>query len=253
MKKSAIFTFTGIAAVVTAICLTTLKSSSSTTDALPLILPDGFTVTAHTGCEGTKDNSLESILKGAEVGADTVEIDLHFLSDGTPVLNHDKPDSDKTLPTLDAALELLSDLDVKMNIDVKATDNMAEVFTLIKKYAVESKVFFTGVEEKDVALVKTAAPGIPYYLNVDVDKKKNTDPAYLEALIEKVSGCGAIGINMKFTGCSDELVRFFRSEGLLVSLWTANKKKDMLSCIRLNPDNITTRKPSVLKSIINEK
>ncbi|MGN1161606.1 MAG: hypothetical protein ACI4SX_05085, partial [Candidatus Fimenecus sp.] len=31
-------------------------------------LPDDFTVTAHTGCEGTKENSLESIKAGAENG-----------------------------------------------------------------------------------------------------------------------------------------------------------------------------------------
>ena len=49
-------------------------------------LPEGFTVTAHTGCEGADDNTLESISRGAVAGADIVEIDLHFLPDNTPVL-----------------------------------------------------------------------------------------------------------------------------------------------------------------------
>ena len=48
-------------------------------------LPHGFTITAHTGCEGTPDNSLDSIRAGVAAGADIVEIDLHFLPDGTPV------------------------------------------------------------------------------------------------------------------------------------------------------------------------
>lgn len=215
-------------------------------------LPEGFTVTAHTGCEGTADNSLESITKGAEAGADIVEIDLHFLADGTPVLSHNKPDGSEELPTFESALQTLCDLDIRMNIDVKATDNIKEVFALIKKYSLEGRVFFTGVEEEKVPAIKSDAPGIPYFLNVAVDKKKNADFGYLESLTEKVKECGAIGINMKFVNASDELVRFFRSEGLLISLWTANKKKEMHRCIFLQPDNITTRKPSVLKAIIDE-
>ena len=52
-------------------------------------LPESFTVTAHTGCEGTKDNSLEAIEKGYLSGADIVEFDVHFNSNGEPVLAHD--------------------------------------------------------------------------------------------------------------------------------------------------------------------
>ena len=40
------------------------------------VLPESFTVTAHTGCEGTEDNSLESIRKAYENSADIVEFDL---------------------------------------------------------------------------------------------------------------------------------------------------------------------------------
>ncbi len=248
MKKATFISAATITAVCSALCISTVVK-----DSIIRKLPEGFTVTAHTGCEGTKDNSLESIAKGAEAGADIVEIDLHFLADGTPVLSHNKPDGSEELPTFESALQALCDLDIRMNIDVKATDNIAEVYSLIKKYSLESRVFFTGVEEEKVPAIKSDAPGIPYFLNVGVDKKKNADFSYLESLTEKVKDCGAIGINMKFVNASDELVRFFRSEGLLISLWTANKKKDMLRCLFLQPDNITTRTPSMLKAIIDKK
>ncbi len=214
-------------------------------------LPEGFTVTAHTGCEGTADNSPESIRKGADAGADIVEIDLHFLPDGTPVLKHDKPTASEKLPTLDSAFELLSALDVRMNVDVKSTANLPAVVSLSDKHRVTEKIFFTGVEEKDVVAVRTDAPGIAYYLNVSVNKKKSTDPAYIASLIEKVKLSGAVGINMNYKGCSGKLVEAFRSEGLLVSLWTANTKRAMHRCLSFAPDNITTRKPSVLNGIIN--
>lgn len=214
-------------------------------------LPHGFTVTAHTGCEGTADNTLDSIRAGAAAGADIVEIDLHFLPDGTPVLKHDAPTASEAaaLPSLDSAFELLASLDVKMNVDVKATANMPAVETLAQKHGVTERIFFTGVDEKFAPAVKAGAPAIPYYLNVKVDKKKNTDPAYLSSLIEKVKSCGAVGINTKYTGCSKKLVEAFRKEGIPVSIWTANSKAQMYRCLSLAPDNITTRKPSVLKSL----
>ena len=44
----------------------------------PLNLPENFTYTAHTGCCGTEDNSLEAIKVGVEHGANIVEFDLYF-------------------------------------------------------------------------------------------------------------------------------------------------------------------------------
>lgn len=249
MKKPIILTALGtVATAVTALCVAGYQKSMLGT--LPLKLPKNMTVTAHTGCEKTKDNSLESITAGAEAGADIVEIDLHFLSDGTPVLSHNKPEETASLPTFESALEILSELDIKMNIDVKVTDNMPEVYSLIKKYGVEDKVFFTGIEDVKVPAIKSDVPGIPYFLNVSVNSGKNTDLDYLSELVSRVRLSGAIGINMNFKEASPELVRYFRSEGLLVSLWTANNKKDMSFCLKLCPDNITTRKVTLLKSLI---
>ena len=37
-----------------------------------------------------------------------------------------------------------------------------------------------------------------------------------------------------------------------VSLWTANTKKAMRRCIALGADNITTRRPDVLRPMLNE-
>ncbi|MGN0448458.1 MAG: glycerophosphodiester phosphodiesterase [Acutalibacteraceae bacterium] len=213
-------------------------------------LPQGFTVTAHTGCEGTEDNSLESIKAGIEKGADIVEIDLQFSAYGTPVLCHDTPAGDE--PTLDSAFEILSVSDVKMNVDMKSSANLKEVVSLAKKHGVSDKIFFTGVEEKDVDTVKKDVPEIPYYLNLSVEKGKCTDKDYIDSLIERVKQSGAIGINMNYKGASAELVEAFHGQGLLVSLWTANSKLQMKKCLKVSPDNITTRKPSVLLNVIGK-
>ena len=214
-------------------------------------LPEDFTVTAHTGCEGTADNSLDSIRSGAAAGADIVEIDLHFLPDGTPVLKHDEPKESEAgiLPTLEEAFELLSTFDVKMNVDVKSTANIPAVAALAEKHGVTDKIFFTGVDENSVAAVKSGAPDIPYYLNVDINKRKNTDPDYISSVIAKITDSNAIGLNAKFSKCSKELIDAVKGKGLSVSLWTANKKSEMYRCLALEPDNITTRNPSELLSL----
>lgn len=255
MKKSTPALLLGACVTVSGISVYSfqqLKNRKLITAAKNATLPEGFTVTAHTGCEGTEDNTLESVLAGINAGADIVEIDLHFLSEKTPVLSHNEPQGNnkKNLPLLDDAFSLLAGYNVKMNVDVKSTADMPAVLSLAQKHSVTDKIFFTGVEEKDVDTVKNGAPDIPYYLNVSVDKKKNTDRFYLSALVQKVKNCGAIGINMKFVSASTDLIKAFHEEGLLVSLWTANAKKDMYRCLSLAPDNITTRKPSELISLM---
>lgn len=252
-KKKIIVTVTAVAAIaataVTAVSFSKLKNVDYT-------LPEGFTVTAHTGCEGEDDNTLESIRAGIKAGADIVEIDLHYLPDKTPVLSHDKPKSDaisEAVPSLESAFELLAQLDVKMNVDVKSTENISAVLSLAEKCGVKEKIFFTGVEEKDVEAVKHGAKGIAYFLNVDVNKRKKNNSTYISSLVEKVKSTGAIGINLNHKGCSNALVEAFHKENLLVSVWTANSKAVMYRCLSFSPDNITTRKPSELIQIINTK
>ena len=48
-------------------------------------------ITAHSGCEGTPDNSLESVRAGVDLGADFVEVDVRLDPEGTPRLTHDMP------------------------------------------------------------------------------------------------------------------------------------------------------------------
>ena len=45
------------------------------------------TITAHSGCMGYPDNSIEAMEAGIAVGANIVEFDLYFTADGTPVLS----------------------------------------------------------------------------------------------------------------------------------------------------------------------
>ncbi len=216
------------------------------------VIPEGFTVTAHTGCEGTRDNSLEAIKKGAAAGADIVEFDLNFTEIGEPVLAHDKAQEDSV--TLKEAFDLVAEYEnLRVNVDCKSTHNLKAVVATAKQCGVLDRIFYTGIEAKDVEAVKRDTPEIAYYLNKDIDKSKKNDEGYIRSLAEEVKSLGAVGLNIGYGGASKKMVDIFRSEELKVSVWTVNKELDMHKVLALGCDNITTRQPSKLRETINSK
>lgn len=204
-----------------------------------------FTVTAHTGCMGTKANSIEAILKGFEAGAEIIEFDLNFDSNGNPLLSHDAPKGGEA--TLDEAFAVLAKCDgLKANVDIKSVEKIEQVVPLAKKYGVLDRIFFTGVHEGFVEAVRTRSPEIEYYLNVSVLSKWKQSNKYLQSLVDKVRDSGAIGINFNKNNATKKLVNAFHKNGLLVSIWTVDEKRKMKKIISLSPDNITTRQPDIL-------
>lgn len=215
-------------------------------------LPHRFTVTAHTGCMGTEDNSVQAMKAGVANGADIIEFDVHFTEDGNPVLAHDEPKGDEL--GLETAFEFLARHEnIKANVDMKSTANMAAVQKLADKYSVTKQLFFTGINLEDVEAVKKGCPRIPYYLNMDVDKDKNTDEEYIKSLVETVKEAGAIGINFNYKNASSAIVSHFRANDLLVSIWTVDSEYDMHKVLTMSVDNITTRNPDKLNEILYNK
>lgn len=212
-------------------------------------IPENFTITAHTGCMKTEENSLESIKAGVENGAKIVEFDLYFNDKGEPVLAHDEPVGGEV--TLDEAFAYISEFEgVKVNVDIKTVDALEKVYPSAKANNMEDRIFYTGVKDEFVDAVKKDSPQVKYYLNVDVDKSKNTDKEYLLSLVEKVKNAGAIGINFNYKSASKELVEIFHENGLSVSIWTVNNEYNMYKILSFGPDNITTRNPDELSKII---
>ena len=215
-------------------------------------LPAGFTYTAHTGCMDTDDNSLESIEKGAEYGADIVEFDLNFTADNTPVLCHDEPKGGEV--TLEEAFKKLAEYGtLRANVDVKNTANLSAVQELSEKYGLSDRIFYTGIELEDVETVKKDSPKIRYFLNVSVDKSQNTNVDYIASLVKTVSECGAVGINFNKDNATKEIVNAFHRANLLVSVWTADSEYDIYRFLSLAPDNITTRQPDKTEEILENR
>ncbi len=218
----------------------------------PINLPENFTYTAHTGCCGTADNSLEAIKVGIENDADIVEFDLFFNNENVAVLSHDKPKGNEV--TLDEAFKLISTYEnVQVNVDVKlCNNNLHIVYDLAEKYNITDRIFFTGINIEDVETVKKECPTVSYYLNYEVKKEDKQTPEYLNDLVKIVKDSGAVGINFNKDSATKALVDTFHKNDLLVSIWTVNEEKDMQKILYFAPDNITTRHPDKLKDIIGD-
>lgn len=205
-----------------------------------------YTVTAHTGNEKTRDNSLESIRSAARNGADIVEFDLLYRRDGTPVMRHSHPVMPNT-PTVEHGFEEIAKTKLKVNIDVKDTSHLKETIALAEKAGIKKRCFFTGICVNDVAEVRKQCPGTGYYLNYDVDEKKNNDDAYIAELVKLVADCGARGINCHYSGMNRKLCEALHAAGLEASVWTCNDIATYRKMAALGVDNITTRYPSFEK------
>lgn len=212
-------------------------------------LSAAFTYTAHTGCMDTEENSLDAIETGIKNGAQIVEFDVNFNESNDPILSHDAPTGNEV--TLEEAFKKVSEYDnIKVNVDLKNCNALEKIKTVAEQYGVLDRIFFTGVNDEFLEYVQKADLGIPYYLNVNIESKKKHDTEYIESLVQKVKNSGAIGINFNKDNASAELVEIFHKNGLLVSIWTVDKKKDMKKILCYSPDNITTKNPKLLNELI---
>lgn len=210
-----------------------------------------FTITGHSGCEKTEPNSVESIIKAYESGADITEVDVRFTKDGVPVLSHDA--DGKNAVTLDEAFAAAENLgEMKLNLDIKETSYLCNIMPLAEKYSLTDRIFCTGIFEKDTSEMKKQLPDCTYYLNMGIRPAWRQNNAYFEKLCSTIKENGAVGLNCHHRNVTKRLVSYLHRNGILVSLWTVDKKKDMKRVISLHPDNITTRYPSELKKMISE-
>ena len=87
-------------------------------------------ITAHSGCENTPDNSLESVRAGMALGADFVEVDVRLDPDGVPRLSHDMPADYGRLPTLEAVFRVVAGSPCGVNCDLKESAAFRPVLAL---------------------------------------------------------------------------------------------------------------------------
>jgi glycerophosphoryl diester phosphodiesterase len=210
-------------------------------------------ITAHAGCMGTPNDSLEAVKVAVNIKAEICEVDVSALSDGTPVLKHDRVlPADLELVKLSEVFEYMKDKDILLNLDIKDNNSLKQIELLAEYYGLVNRVFLTGIAENEAIHLCDTGFKIKYYLNNDLKPsiaKLNYDD-YLNKLIETIKKLGCIGLNSHYGFCTERAVEKFHDNGLLVSVWTVDNSDDMKKLIEMGVDNITTRRPDLLLDIL---
>jgi len=210
------------------------------------LLPDYFTVTAHSGCNGKDPDKLESLAEAINSGADIMEIDLLDNEKGELILAHDYIEG-KTYIPFEEALDFIKENSdkIKINIDLKRSHVSYAADEAVSKRGMSDRCFFTGVNEDDVPLIAPTV-SLPYYLNIHPTLAERNSEEYWVSMASKISMLGAVGANCKYTQISKKGVEILRKNSLLVSVFTPDSPTQLNFALTLSPDNITTRNPGLI-------
>lgn len=211
-------------------------------------------ITAHSGCDGTEDNSLKFVDYVLQTEADCLEVDVRAAADGTLVLGHDAIGG-MPVKLADVFQRLRGKSEVKINCDLKEPGLEPSVYALAEQYNVESQLIYSGAVNPETLDKKQALfPKAEIYLNIEqlvpmletvqaggAMEQSVLSKALKEAL-QKATRYDCLScINMEYHLLSDETIEKLKELGLRASAWTVNEAEDLCRLLRAGITNITTR------------
>lgn len=224
---------------------------TKTYDERKLSFVEGFTITAHTGAFDTPDNTLASVQAAIDNNVDVFEMDVRQRPDGTIVMGHDIITTNNDGVEIKSAFDMLKPTGIKINLDIKETKALPELYKLIKECNMEEQVFLTGLDQSQTKIAKKDCPGINYYVNYQPSRFKIFSDDYQQKLLKMLDETGAMGINCNHTYASRTLSDVLHKNGYKLSVWTVDKERNMKRALIIRPDNITTHYPDQLQNIID--
>lgn len=221
----------------------------------------------HRGARGhVAENTLESIKKALELGADGVEIDIYKCKSGELVVIHDETldrttnghgnvedftleelksftvEGEFKIPTLIEVLDLL-DAQSVLNIELKGRNTAERTNKIVQDY-IENKGWknnqfvvssFEWDELRDF-----------YKLNKEIPIGILTEDNPLDA-IEIAKELNAFSIHPYHIYLNLEMVNTIHKEGFEIYTWTVNENENIQKMIDLNIDAIITDYPEKIK------
>ncbi|MFF6786253.1 glycerophosphodiester phosphodiesterase family protein [Streptomyces sp. NPDC012510] len=217
------------------------------------------TAVAHRGAPYRhRENTLDSLRAGLQLGADAVEFDVRTTRDGVPVLLHDSTlnrlwEQDRPLSALSAAElrgltadgvptladALLTTEDSRVMVDLPgAADPRAvrQVLGVVRECEAEERVYYSA-DPATLLVVRAAAPTAEIALTWKTSAPPR--PALLEAVRPR-------WLNYRFGLITHALADRVHRDGYLLSAWTPDTRRSMRRLIDLGVDSITTNRVDAL-------
>ena len=235
----------------------------------------------HRGFSGRyPENTMLSFEKAIEAGCEGMEFDVHLTKDNVLVIIHDEKidrTSNKTgyvkdmtyeelcsvdfsykykgevpfqkIPTLQEYFELVKDLDIISNIELKTgvfeyPGIEKAVYELICKYNMKDKVIISSFNHHSVMRMKALDPNI---------KCGFLSETWILDIGNYVSSHSVEAYHPQFNMLSDEETADLKSHGVSINTWTVNEEADIQNMIRLEVDGIISNFPDRVKKILSDK
>ena len=238
-------------------------------------LPRLFTAHAGFAAKGgvkdqSEDNTLENIVKALRYRPDVVEVDVRPRSDGTLVISHNAPKTDKT-PTLEAALRILMgelppelegeefDPEVarktKIQLDAKKDGLFTAEFELIEKIGFPlDRVIMAGDASyetvlKNIEPIRAAVErGMEFWMNPDRMDSYDALTAKAPSFLEKIEALGLprFTVNSYYGAITPDVEEWLRANNIQISMWTLNDATAIERGLLRGAYNVTSRLPEAL-------
>lgn len=210
-------------------------------------------ITAHSGCDGTPDNSLQFLSHALQCGADALEVDVRSAPDGVLHLGHDQADTSS--PQLIQVFQMLQGSSMQINCDLKQPDLEEPVLTLARRWGVAGRLLFSGAVSTERIRLDSEIRARTL-LNVQSllpEEKGLRMERQLERLVELCRACGVSVINISYEVCTDSILDRLRTEGVGVSVWTVDAEEDARRLLEWGVYNITSRRPGMVLALRERK
>ena len=235
---------------------------------------------AHRGASGyAPENTLEAFQKAIDMGADGIELDVQMTKDGQLVIIHDEtinrvsdgkgwvkdytyeellqfnfnkkyPDMGKIkIPTLEEVYLLLKDTNLYINVELKNGiifyENLEErVMELTRKMGYEERVIYSSFNHYSVMKLKELDPTVKtafIYQDGYLDMAEYAEIYSVEALHPAL-------YNLQYPNFINDC----KSKGIVLRVWTVNKKNDMKMLCENGVQGIITNFPDIARKIVDE-
>lgn len=232
-------------------------------------------ITAHSGCEETEIDSMDSIELALKYGADAIEVDVRVDQNKELRISHDEVSPEEYLQklTLWDVLEKISRSDMILNCDIKEQKALYRTLDEAEKFGFPPERLIlsgcTGVEQlaRDQSLAKRAR----FFLNIeevlkiilihraaDFDLKDfimlMNDPwkflrgraadladTWIDDTVRCYQMIPCSAVNMPKVMLSTPIATAMRNAGIPLSIWTVNEPEVIRVCLKEDVFNITTR------------
>lgn len=234
-------------------------------------------ITAHSGCEGTEQDSLLSVEKALALGADAVELDVRRAQDHVLRISHNPLTLEeyREKHTLEDVFTLIKDTGIKLNCDIKEAAALEDTLQLADEFGFgKDRLILSGCTSpeqlaRDRSIVRRASvqlnleeilkflyladqlPGCmsdfetlmqsPWQMLRAMPEGQTVFDRWLPRVVELAKLLEVDGINLPHWILSEQMAEAFRENGINFSVWTVNDAEKIGRCIRLGAQNVTSR------------